>query len=54
MYSKNNENAKALIVFDSKNIENVGYNNELFLTFRQCFVKIYLNKEMQGNYIKAI
>lgn len=52
--SKNNANAKALNVFNSKNTENVGYNNELFLTFQQFFLKIYLEKEMQGNYTKAI
>lgn len=51
--SKNNANAKALNVFNSKNTENVGYNNELFLTFQKIFLKIYLEKEMQGNYTKA-
>lgn len=51
--SKNNANAKALDVFNSKNTENVGYNNELFLTFQKIFLKIYLEKEMQGNYTKA-
>lgn len=52
--SKNNANAKALNVFNFKNTENVGYNNELFLTFQNFFLKIYLEKEMQGNYTKAI
>lgn len=28
--------------------------NELFLTFQKIFLKIYLEKEMQGNYTKAI
>lgn len=51
--SKNNANAKALDVFNSKNTENVGYNNELFLTFQKIFLKIYLEKEMQGNNTKA-
>lgn len=48
--SKNNANAKE---FNSKNTEKVGYNNELFLTFQKIFLKIYLEKEMQGNYTKA-
>lgn len=48
--SKNNANAKE---FNSKNTEKVGYNNELFLTFQNFFLKIYLEKEMQGNYTKA-
>lgn len=52
--SKNNANVKALDVFNSKNTENVGYNNELFLTFQKIFLKIYLEKEMQGNYTRAI
>lgn len=52
--SKNNANVKALDVFNSKNTENVGYNNELFLTFKKFFLKIYLEKEMQGNYTRAI
>lgn len=49
--SKNNANAKE---FNSKNTEKVGYNNELFLTFQKIFLKIYLEKELQGNYTKAI
>lgn len=52
--SKNNANVKALDVFNSKNTENVGYNNELFLTFQKKFLKIYLEKEMQGHYTRAI